>query len=365
MHQFTGSREPAQALRLGDKAAEVAGVPQGPRPAPEPPVGNTGAQNTQILPDWLGVTFKEVSLERVLTFFGRNQDWQAIHGAQGYRAGFVRGGVKVFHDGAPEMGVHVEVSGQGCRQLEAEEVVIDWQVSLVKWLEEGAKFSRLDLAIDDRAGLTTVDRVREAAEAGLVVSRWRDADPRGRVCLKTGQRKGQGCYFGSSQSKAVLRVYDKAAEQIEKGAAVEGPWVRWELQLRDERAQVMAQLLAYVSDRAAGETLRAVLSSYIEFKDRGEDTNRSRWSPAAWWSAFLGDVEKVSLGVAPAVRTLESVRSWFKRISPTFAAWVMAECQQGADFAELVGDLVKEGASRWRQSHRDLIAGAALAAGVG
>lgn len=364
MHQFTESQFRVQD---GALAAGLAGVPQGPGAAPAPPAGNTGAQNTQLLPDWLGLTFKETSLERVLILFGRDQEWQATHGAQGYRAGYVRGDVKVFHDGAPDMGVHVEVSGQGCRQLEAEEVVLDWQVSLVTWLAEGAKFSRLDLAIDDRAGLTNVQQVREAAEAGLVVSRWRDADPRGRVCLKTGERKGQGCYFGSPQSKAVLRVYDKAAEQTEKGEAVEGPWVRWELQLRDERADMMARLLAYCcnDDQPAGELVLGVLSSYIEFKDRGEDTNRSRWSASAWWSAFLGSVEKVSLGTAPAIRTLEKVRAWFKRIAPTFAAWVMAECQQGADLAELVGDLVSDGASRWRQSHRALVAGAAPAPGVG
>ena len=118
--QFTERRLGGQGKGFGDRVGE--GSPGSPEGSPEstaaPPTGNTGAQNTQLLPDWIGVTFKERPLSRVLELFGRDQGWQETNGARGYRSGLVRGDVKVWHDGAPGMGVHVEVSGRGCRQLE-------------------------------------------------------------------------------------------------------------------------------------------------------------------------------------------------------------------------------------------------------
>ena len=149
-----GGNETGGRRQVGGTAGGAQGGNQDEHPHP----GNTGVRDTsegaKALIDWVGVTFKQLPLAEVLELFGGEREWLPTRGGMRYRSGLMRGNVRVYWDGLDEeeMGVHVEASGRGCRQLEAEGVVHHWSKFFEAALKDGAEFSRLDLAADDLAG---------------------------------------------------------------------------------------------------------------------------------------------------------------------------------------------------------------------
>lgn len=309
-----------------------------------PPSGNTGAQTASV--DWLGFSFPDgTGPEEVAERLGP-EGWSVMpRGWLGYRQGLVRGNCRILFDGAEGMGVHVEVSGQGCRELEGGGIVQDWQTFLGGLLEAGASVSRLDVAVDDFAGHVRLDRVVEGIESGTVVSRYRTWKLETSGSLGDSGSQGRTVYFGSAQSDTRVRIYDKLREQIGRGVPAESlpeSWVRVELQARDAKAESMARLLVERGVSVIGPVLRALL----DFKEAGTCAQRERWASTAWWSAFLGSLEKVRLTVAGVVRTAAHVYGWLrKQIAPALAVvWALS----GGETAVL-SELVEHGRERWRR----------------
>jgi phage replication initiation protein len=78
--------------------------------------------------------------------------------------------------------------------------------------------TRIDCALDDRAGTVPVSTIREAVAAGLCVTR--AAQVRhivSNLTHGTGATTGETMYFGSPQSQTLLRIYDKRLELKSKG----------------------------------------------------------------------------------------------------------------------------------------------------
>jgi phage replication initiation protein len=277
-------------------------------------------------------------------------EWAATEcGGMGYRQGVARGHIRLLHDGGENMGPHVSMTGQGCRQFEAEQGFqgeADWRAWVGKALEAGASFTRLDFALDDRSGLLTMDRVRAAIDDGLVVSRFKFADPSGRRSLSDSVQLGDVVHFGSIMSEVSVCMYDKALERLLPASE---KWVRCELRAKKKRAQELGRLFF---QQGVAAVVR-VLYGYLDFKVKGTDSNRSRWATAAWWSAFLSVAEKLRLAVAGVVRTLDRVRAWVvKQVAPSLAALLLAA---GGDVDCLLS-LVNQGRTRLRTSHRIMLA---------
>jgi len=319
-----------------------------------PPSSNTGVQSASgsvsALPDWVSCTFSDVDhdVPAILAMFGGELDWTPLpRGLMGYRAGYVRGGVKVLYDGLPGMGIHVQASGQGCRQLEAEGLITDWQSFLGWLLAAGGRLSRFDVALDDRAGILDLDQVEAAVNDDCLVSRWKTSQVirsrrRGEV------RMGRTVMFGVGESDACCRIYDKAAQQ-----RVEGHWVRVELQMRNDRAQRIVERIAKDGVRVVAGVLR----SYLEFKQAGEGQQKTRWAMAAWWSELLEAAERVVLGTAPVFRTVASIKAWVSRqVAPSLAILAAA----ATEGREAIDAIIELGFDRLRPEQWRL-AGVALA----
>ena len=333
-------KEPGAA---SGRAAPGLGTGEHPHP------GNTGVRDTsgeqRALIDWVGVTFKSLPAAEVLALFGGEREWLPTRGGMRYRSGLMRGFVRVYYDGIDEdaMGVHVEVTGQGCRQLEAECLVRDWGRFFEELLKHEAQFSRLDVAVDDRAGVIPFEEAVAKTKADHVTRRsdcWRVFEGGRRSSAEVGRT----LMLGSGSSDTQLRIYDKTAEQAQKGKTPVGEWVRCEAQFRNDRAQLAAQVLAADGEAA----IAGMLSGLVDFKEPGQDTNKARWQRSAWWSAFLGLVETVRLTLQPETRTVEHVAAWLKRqVGPSLAVLALA---QGYG-CEWLLDLVDASYGRLRDGH--------------
>jgi hypothetical protein len=328
-----------------------------------PPSSNTGAQNTaavRVTPDYLSWTFpSQVPLHEALALIeGCNPlDWTPTErGGNGYRQGLAHGEMRVFYDGNADMGVFVQLRGRGYHQFaEANELFSEEAIRsrLAGLKEHGASFTRFDLAFDDvDAHLIDLAEVRRSVEEARVVSRFRTADPSGKVDLASGRRVGDVIHFGSIMSEVSVCFYDKAAQQAEEtgNAAWEAfHWVRCELRTKKERAQAAVE--SFITGGA--QRVAQVLYGYLDFKEAGqEDTNRSRWPTISWWAAFLEGCDKARLAVQNVARTLERARAWIEeQVAPTLA--MLLESRAGLGWLRTV---LKQGKGRMNRVHRSLLA---------
>lgn len=306
--------------------------------------------------DWIAGTFHGLSVEEVKEAVAPpDPGWtQLPHGRLGYTHAVTWCGVTVLYSPLdPRMGVHVEVSGQGCRALREFGHVGDgtegsgrwspsWSDCLQVWRMLGMTLTRLDVALDDRSGGWSVPQLVQAWRDGLLVSRSNAVQvvERGDV---QGRGQGQTLYVGAPSSDVRVRVYDKAAEQ-----QAEGAWVRVELQCRRKRAQALGRMLeAEQVARVVG-----VVKTYLEVKERGADSNRSRWRTASWWDRFLGGAAKVALACPAGIRTVEQVAAWVGRQVAPSLALLMSYWQEDGPLVELL----RQGQARMKTRHQHMLA---------
>jgi hypothetical protein len=104
--------------------------------------------------------------------------------------------------------------------------------------------------------------------------------------------KGTTVYFGSPSSLVRFRIYDKAKERgFEKLH-----WVRFEVQLRDERAS--AFVIKSLFGDILGLAFSELINNYIRFIEN-DDINKSRCSTSLWWQNFIDCTGKLSVFTAP------------------------------------------------------------------
>lgn len=205
------------------------------------------------------------------------------------------------HSSAP---VHVSVTGNGCRELQAAGIVTDWQKFFVSMIEGGAKFSRLDCAIDDKALLLDMDEISAACTEGRVSSRYQVINPQGSLNGVTGAVTGRSITFGQRKSLTYIRIYDKSLEQH-----VTGHWIRVEVEAKKKRAQELAKAIA----EKGADVVPAYLLSCLRFREKGQTCRRDRQATAAWWTKFLGTVKRFQLEAAPRNTSQDVTYHWLIR----------------------------------------------------
>lgn len=288
--------------------------------------------------DWLSFTILEGDdVEAVLDDFGfLMSDFHTCpKGANGYRQMLLLNGstLRVLYDGNEGMGVHFDVSGSAMsdlfmyfrRSLEVptpfgtDAIDMDVQImsELLTRVDRLGHVTRLDLAIDNVNDIFfSLDDLVDILKAQQFVSKfrsWRDLSE----YTTSGDVKGHTLYLGSRTSDIMLRVYDKQAEQ-----GVGFPWVRWELELKDQRAsQALALML---SGASIGSICLGILKNYFRIIIL-DDVNKSRCSTDIEYARFLSGVESLRLYVPKSDKTLDDKREWIVRqVMPTMTALIMA-----------------------------------------
>jgi len=248
--------------------------------------------NNIILYDWLSFSSKVHTVEQIKELLGLTSvPYQEIYGFYGYGKRLTYEGVSILYDGhSPNMGVMVDMSGQGCRTYESFGTG-EWE-SLFDLIKCGQKerlmnISRLDIAYDDHEGILDIAKICADTEAGNYISRTRNFEV-------INSNKGKTVVHGSKNSSVFIRIYDKAKE---RGHTDGRHWIRFELQLRDRNAFGFIQ-----NDTEIGKKFLGVVYNYLRYVIPSQtDTNSRRWPDTAYWQNFMQSVEKIRISYKPGV----------------------------------------------------------------
>ena len=317
-----------------------------------PPNSNTGARGTEglkALIDWVSFTVN-IPLESIYSLLKLPVDdfVEMKRGLNGYLGHLKRGSISVLFNGQVEgMGVHVFMTGEGCREYETQHGN-RWKELFTEVFSLGGHFTRMDSALDDFKGYFKIEDISEKVKKREVKSLFKKADVRVSYGLsELDGNNGMTVYFGSNSSMIKCRMYEKS-----KQMGVDYFWNRVEVETRDERANLFAQEV--IKSDNLGCLVAGVLKRYLNFIEPSNDSNKSRWDVSGWWENFLGDVEKVKLTVKNAQRTLSEITMWVERqVSPSLA--LMKE-KMGRAFSSYMQYLLYDGKDRWSPKHYALLA---------
>jgi DNA relaxase NicK len=309
---------------------------------------------TQTL-DWLAFTIPSASADEIITTIGG--DWfKSETGFRGYPTAQLmtegKTGVGKLGTGSPRnpKEVHVDLSAG---------IVSQWDEGRLKtilaWIfGHKGHVTRADVALDDREATVPIETVKQAVEAGQMVSRSKQFKVLQSSNHREGVRTGDTLYFGSRASQTMLRVYDKRLELQRQGREDAGSYgIRWELEFKQDRAQACAKALLTLDAEDWREFLVGVLRSYVDFREttrEAESYEKYRAPLLAWWETLTEGFRKCRLVVEQTHRRLDDVITWMAQaISPMLA--VVVNCR-GYDF---LVEMIYAGMQRWRQKHHALV----------
>jgi phage replication initiation protein len=248
------------------------------------------------------------------------------------------------------MGCHVEMTGQGCRLYEGHFPENPWQQLFSTVLAANAKFTRLDLAIDNVDGSLTLDKVWSAIQdheqqIRTQFKEWRRIQ---KGSFEKGKQiTGDTIYLGSTKSHIQFRIYDKAQE-----SGVDGHWIRFEIQLRDKRAHEAAKLFA--AGEPVGTLATGIINNYFSIINN-DDANPSRCSLQSWWSEWLQTTEKIRLTTEQSIKLVSDTMEFIKRqYAPSLA---MINKHLGTTpFRSFVQEILEDGKERLSAKHERILA---------
>lgn len=337
-----------------------------------PPYTNRGVQNTELprliaSVDWFSCTFHmEESISEVIRILGLDPSMfrTLVNGSSGYRKALYFNNIKILYDGNENMGIHVDMSGKGCRTFEKysnltwRELFIRFQVHYVA----KCKITRIDVAVDDFQGYFKIPNLIKHLKKGHVTSKFKMTRQISNIIIKTGEEIGYTLYFGRPTSDIQIRFYEKNIEQEMKGNIVPDNaqiWNRTEIQARDTRAQILTEYIA-TGNYPLGEIVTGTLRNYINFRrpfykhgKKTTDANKSRWDSEYFWLNFLGDVEKLKLTLRPGEVSIEKKYNWInKDVKKTIAMVAVAFPN---DTEKLMNHFIETGMEKFEESDWDII----------
>lgn len=308
--------------------------------------------------DWLQVTFKNVNdLHEIINILrlGYDNFTEIEHGRYGYDSQLRFGHIAVYYNQyrTCEMGVHVEFSGQGCREYE-DYVSDGFNYLLPALFQHEINVTRFDIAIDDRSGYFTVAQLERKVRDGFTKSKFKTARGITEYKISGGCTLGKTFYFGSTKSDLQVRFYDKKEEMISKKRFIPEElqsWVRTELQLRRENAYQAALKFIETNGRLQDIAL-GILKNYITFCNKTNDTNKNRWTVSKFWAKFLHDVELITITKESPEVSIEKSKDWFENsITPTFAVLMKAFNSD----TDMLNDWYRKGLAKMSPKHENML----------
>lgn len=286
----------------------------------EPSVANRGVIDTHtgammadncIIVDWLTFASKSWGFDEMVSLLGlTSRTWQKGKASRLHYEHVLQFGHIYIHYTSCDSkkynpGACCEMSGQGCREFETYSDIDFTRLFQFLYAEtyntvglyQDITISRLDLAFDDHTGVFDLPSLALMAQEVYFVSPARLSSFEVVRSYKQLDKDkcGLSVMFGSRESPVYVRIYDK---RIERQAFDLDHWVRCELQLRKDAASGFIK--TFCAEIGAsfplGRFFTSILANYVVFKcPSTQDSNKSRWAVAPFWSRILGDIERVSV----------------------------------------------------------------------
>jgi phage replication initiation protein len=306
---------------------------------------------------WLRFTVPNGTAEEAMTLV--DGDWVPDEkGFLGYSRSWIcrghEGGLGRLGTGAKRAPkeVHVDLS---------QELISGWTYeqfqAVAQWvLAKDGHFGRIDVALDDRSGVIDVDQIYSSVVAGHCVSHFRRSQLIAGLDLGSGADTGKTLCMGSRQSDTYLRIYDKAAQQRAKGKVIEGKWVRWEMEWKDERSQAVGLALSVLDQERFQKYIVGVFRTAVDFREcTREDDPKDRYRAPllAWWKLLTEGMQRAKLEVVKAIKKIEDVKQWAEKSLSPMLGLLCVHPEAGERW--LVSTII-EGAERWRAKHYALLA---------
>ena len=228
--------------------------------------------------------------------------------------------------------------------------------TVLQWVQkQQGHLTRIDCALDDRAGSVALTTIKQAIADGQCVTRADRLQMIASSSIHNGTPQGETLYVGSPHSQTLLRIYDKRAElQMKEREGWESYGVRWELQLKQDRAQVCGQVLSHIEESDWLEFVIGVLRSYVDFRDttRDEpDEDRYRSPLLGWWKELTDGFQKGRLVIEKDSHSIPKVKRWVKHSVAPMLAVICAHDPNGQAWLE---KQIVSAVGRWKAKHRAL-----------
>ncbi|HBG4551231.1 TPA: replication initiation factor domain-containing protein [Clostridioides difficile] len=298
-----------------------------------------------LLFDYVRIRFPTLDIQHIIKDILKLNIKYMLHedfGFYSYTEHYYLGDIFVFTSADKEKGVLLELKGKGCRQFESYLVAQErsWYDFLVDAMVEGGVMKRLDLAINDRAGILDIPELTEKCNREECISVFRSfkSYASGELIKKLEQDKagmGHTLYIGSLKSEVYFCCYEKNYEQYAKlGIPVsEAPIKnRFEIRLKNERAYYAVRDLLTHYD--AERTAFSIINRYIRFVDMEEDKRREDWKLNDRWAWFIGKGrEPLKLTTQPEPYTLSRTLNWIARqVAPTLKMLKKIDAGNNTDY---------------------------------
>ena len=273
------------------------------------------------------------------------------YGFYSYAEHYVLGDVFVLTSPDKEKGTLLELKGKGCRQMESYLLAQhrSWYDFLMDALVEGGVMKRLDLAINDMAGILDIPELTEKCNHEECISVFRSFKSyrSGELVRSNEQDRcgmGNTLYIGSLKSEVYFCIYEKDYEQYVKlGTPLEEADIinRFEIRLRNERAYyAVRDLLTYYD---AEQTAFSIINQYVRFVDEEPDKRKNDWKLNDRWAWFIGDNrQSLKLTTKPEPYTLDRTLRWVQRqVAPTLKMLKKIDKGNGTDYMETIEQQAK------------------------
>ena len=289
------------------------------------------------------------------------------YGFYSYAEYYVLGDVFVLTSPDKEKGTLLELKGKGCRQMESYLLAQhrSWYDFLMDALVEGGVMKRLDLAINDMAGILDIPELTEKCNREECISVFRSFKSyrSGELVRSNEQdRYGMGntLYIGSLKSEVYFCIYEKDYEQYVKyDIPIEDTKIknRFEIRLKNERAfYAIRDLLEHDNPE---RTAFQIINRYVRFVDRDDTKPRSDWRISEEWAWFIGEHRgSMKLTTKPEPYSFERTLHWLShQVAPTLK---LALRLDKMNHTQIVHDIITH--SKLTEKHEKILKQQAAAA---
>ena len=244
-----------------------------------------------LLIDYFRVRFPTTdALAIICDLLKLNPDYMLLedYGKYGYESQYIIGAINVMCSVQEHLGVLLELKGRGCRQMESYLLAQErsWYDFMLDCMTSGGKMKRLDLAVNDRAGILDIPMLKAKYKAGGCISFFRkqkDYSGTDKCGNDIPQNTGETLYLGSTSSELYMCAYQKNYEQyVKNGTEIEDTEIknRFEIRMKNERAYyAVVDLLTY---RDAERTTFSIINHYVRFVDREDDNVIDEYIDDGW-----------------------------------------------------------------------------------